>query len=56
MKLPWPTRELQHIERALLLVSLTLVTSGALLDSVWLIGAGAWALIAGVLIDLSIQR
>ncbi|WP_432034997.1 hypothetical protein [Streptomyces cucumeris] len=46
MKLSGPGRDLRRIEYALL------VTVGALTDLLWLLGIGAWALIAAGLIEM----
>ncbi|MFF0203194.1 hypothetical protein [Streptomyces sp. NPDC005017] len=43
---------MRRIEYALLLAAVPLVVTGALTDSLWLLGIGAWALIAAGLIEM----
>ncbi|WP_107470955.1 hypothetical protein [Streptomyces sp. WZ.A104] len=46
------TRGLQRTEYTLFLAAVVLITAGAVSDSWWLIGSGAWALIAAGLIEM----
>lgn len=43
---------MRRIVAALLLLALALVTASAFTDWLWLIGLGAWALIAAFLIEM----
>ncbi|MFV0126671.1 hypothetical protein ACLGI4_02965 [Streptomyces sp. HMX112] len=43
---------MRRIVAALLLWALALIVAGALADWLWLIGLGAWALIAAFLIEM----
>lgn len=52
MKDPVPTQDLRRIKYALFLAAVVLVTAGGLTDTLWLLGIGAWALIAAGLIDM----
>lgn len=49
---PGFTRGLQRTEYVLFLAAVLLITAGAVSDSWWLIGGGAWALIAAGLIEM----
>jgi hypothetical protein len=52
VKKPGPVRDLRRIEYALFLAAVALVTAGVLKDMLWLLGIGAWALIAAALIEM----
>ncbi|GHH45482.1 hypothetical protein [Streptomyces candidus] len=45
--------ELRRVVAALLVAAATLVVAGVLADMIWLIGCGAWALIAAGLIEVT---
>ncbi|MGW0645859.1 hypothetical protein [Streptomyces badius] len=46
------TLGLRRTEYTLFLAAVLLIAAGAVSDSWWLIGGGAWALIAGALIEV----
>jgi general stress protein CsbA len=46
------SRGLRHTEYSLILAAVLLLAAGAVSDSWWLLGVGAWALIAGGLIEM----
>lgn len=46
------TRGVRRTEYALFLAAVLLIPAGAVSDSWWLIGVGAWALIAGGVIEM----
>lgn len=43
---------MRRVEHALLLVTVVLATAGVLIESIWLLGLAAWALIAAGLIEM----
>ncbi|GAA3305781.1 hypothetical protein [Streptomyces cinereospinus] len=45
-------RDMRRIEHGLFLAAGVLVIAGALSDSLWVLGVGAWALIAAGLIEM----
>lgn len=51
-KAPEFTRGLRHTEYALFLGAVLLIGAGAASNSWWLIGGGAWALVAAGLIEM----
>ncbi|MEJ1201620.1 MULTISPECIES: hypothetical protein [unclassified Streptomyces] len=50
--LPRSGRGMQRLLCALLLVAAALIAAGALTETLWLLGIGAWALIGAVLFEL----
>ncbi|MDQ1022371.1 hypothetical protein [Streptomyces afghaniensis] len=47
-----PDRRLRRIQYGLLLLMAALGTAGVLIESMWLLGLAAWALIAAGLIEM----
>lgn len=52
VKDPVSARNVRRIECALFLGAVVAVTVGALIDTLWLLGIGAWALIGAGLIEM----
>ncbi|WND33015.1 hypothetical protein RI578_01380 [Streptomyces sp. BB1-1-1] len=50
--LPRSGRGMKRLLCALLLVAASLIAAGALTETLWLLGIGAWALIGAVLFEL----
>ncbi|MFD4350322.1 hypothetical protein ACFWQ6_36550 [Streptomyces coelicoflavus] len=53
--LPRSDRGLRRLLCAMLLTAAALLGAGILTDAVWLLGIGAWVLIAAVLVEMALR-